>query len=233
MRLIRLYHGTTAGAADALAREGSRPPDIDALVAAVATRFGVPEGDLRAVARYVTGAPRRLDFAVATHPAFARLYAGRRGGEAAHDLVTGATRLADPTLSAPEIERRARAELSEQGALVTLDIPFERARADLPTPRLRSAPWASYEEWAGHVTDGSSGRNITLSIRIQPEWIATVDLVEPVISEPGLGRWVPKEAWHILRSAKRPPSIGPGREGIYERSAVQEWLKEQGVSLAP
>ncbi len=225
--MVHLDHGTTVDAAQVLALDGSRPPEIETLLLQVAERFEVPPADLRAAVRvsYAAVGHRRQDFAASLHPAHARLYAGRRGGEANHEIVTAAIRLRDPDLSLGEAEAQATDLVSEPAALVALDVPFEHVAADLPRPRRQREPWDSFSAWVEYAQQWTAvGRNLHIS-HVSAGWVSSIDPVEPVVHEPGLARHLPSTAHHLLRTSnQRPLSIGPVGDGIYELSAIHEWL---------
>jgi len=229
---VRLYHGTTAGAADALAQHGSRAPEIDRMICDVARRFDIDEQFLRQHLKgaYVTVGHRRDTFSWTMHPAIARLYAGRQGGEAQREMVAAALRIVHPNLAAAQADLGAAELLAEPPALVTLQVPFDRVVDELPQPRFRRTPW-TYDEWMEHAASFADfpAPNRRLPQPVPPRWIESVELVEPVVGEHSLWWYLPEDGALLMRSGSRPPSIGPRNRGIYTMTGVTAWLAEHGL----
>lgn len=165
------------------------------------------------------------------HPALARVYAGRTGGEAYHEVVGAALRMLDPDLGAGAADVEAARLLAEQPALVTLDVPFERV-VNESLPGRRRTPW-TFDERAEHdarLRDEFPANNVRVHQPVVPGWVVFVELVEPVVAGFALDRYIPVEhARRLMMSSGRPTSIGPRDKGVHTVSAVRSWLAEHDL----
>lgn len=230
---LRVYHGTTGAAAEHLRTQRSRALDIGQAIREVATRVGVDEMALAEAAKgyYVRDGYLRDAFSVTMHPGLARLYAGRVGGEAYHQLTGLALRLRDPALDTGAADDEATRLVGDQPAVLTLEVPFERF-VNESLPGRRRTPW-TFDEWVEHAAglgDDVPANNVRVLQPVEPAWVVDVALVEPVVPEFALHRWIPTaEVMRLMSSKSRPPSVGPPFEGIYEMSAVRSWLNSHGL----
>jgi len=130
-----MYHGTTAEAAREIVDSGEHRPSVDSAFAEVAAEWDLPEGELRDYCekeRALFAVTRGVDqylYLTSSHD-LACAYAGLRGGESRHEIVTAAMLLTG-AVDVRYADAAGRLACWTEGALVRCDFPFETLAAQL------------------------------------------------------------------------------------------------------
>jgi hypothetical protein len=168
-----MYHGTTVEAASRLVNSGEHRPGVDSMLADVAAEWNLPERELRDYCETeralfaVTRGPDVHLYLTSSHT-LACAYAGLRGGESRHEIVTAAM-LLTRSVEVRYADAAGRLACWTEGALVRCDFPFETLAAQLGGERQLLAqigarlPGMPADAWAiDHPVRNLRGADLTV-----------------------------------------------------------------------